>query len=160
MTDQKPDLGPYFTLLGRFTHWWAYAEHGMDVMMAIIYHKYDAQKVVNRKLPLGGFDQKLTYLRNAIVKLPAIAAYATLPSLLDRMDKLSEDRHLFTHGAPLDYDTQITTMYKMNFQKGTFLIERTERRVTLTELETMADEATALADALVATAHEMVLKFA
>jgi hypothetical protein len=158
MIDPKPDLSPYFTLLGTFSHYWAAMEYGMDSMLAAIYHRIDLNKAIDKKLPWA-FAQKVTYLRKAATNLPALAGHqAVLNDLLNNAELLAEDRHLFTHGIPLDYDTpnEITHMYKINFQKGTFLIEETTRAVKWSELRTMANDATTLALASITLAEKII----
>jgi hypothetical protein len=47
-------------------------------------------------------------------------------------------------------------MYKINFQKGTFLIEETTRAVKWSELRTMANDATTLALASITLAEKII----
>ncbi len=99
MLQRHDDLEALCFAIGWIAHNWALVEQNFEMCIAIIYHDLDGKTLVSNKLPLP-WNQKVEYLQKAFAKIPRLSRYvAEGTDLLDRADKLSEQRNDLVHGT-------------------------------------------------------------
>lgn len=139
---------PYFVMLGKFTHFWAAMESGLTATTTVVYRLYNGKKLIKDELPRTQYRKKSDYLKKAVKRIPALKKWeGELTTLLAKTDKLAEDRHLFTHGLPVDFDTPgRVDVWFLAVRKEDELLHDKGKPVTMAELSQMGKDAFAYAD--------------
>jgi len=148
MSDPPHNYDDLFRAIGEVTVSWSYLETAVDAWIDAIWFSWGGQ-ALGIERPRTSLGRKLDFIRKwygGEEKWPVL-----FPDLLkltvDRIDRLSDHRHLIIHGLSLDFadfpETGITTLELVKHKRGQRL--RANRAYTVSDIKALRDDTTKLA---------------
>ena len=92
------DLETLFKAIGFVVVQWGYAEQSLDLMVAVIFHRFKGNALLKRRPQ--NLEPKVDFLRKCFAQLPELARFkAESDALLTRFSVAGKKRNDLVHGA-------------------------------------------------------------
>lgn len=143
----------YAEALGYSTLAWALLETGLDILVAITFHRFDGQ-LSHPEIPRS-LSRKIGYLRDVAKLRPGHPWALRILTVADVAEELSDERHHVTHGvATGGFDGETTYVFRFLYEKT--MHRPLERPVSVAQLRELSVKTRRAANAALELAHDMV----
>ncbi|RIX32266.1 hypothetical protein [Sphingomonas edaphi] len=143
----------YAEALGYSTLAWALLETGLDILVAITFHRFDGNQS-HPEIPRS-LSRKIGYLKDIAKLRPGHPWANRILAIAATAGELSDERHHVTHGvATGGFDGESTYVFRLLYEKT--MHQPLERPVSVTQLRELSAKTRDAAIAALDLAHEMV----
>jgi len=118
MADYPENLHELYCALGFVTSQWSSIEHTIDNCISLIFIVLNGIVIAKKQQVPRSMNNKLTYLRNALTKLPELSLFKDYGlELIDRIDPISKERQDIIHGVVIDLNQIHFEFTKLDYTK-------------------------------------------